>query len=162
MDSGTARASVRPLRGEEFDAWRERVIDTYGTDLARASGQAASVVTERARALLDGLLPDDAATAGHWLLVIVDEDGVDVGTLWIGPHGDRSDSAYVFDVWIDEAHRGRGLGRAAMTLAEQVVADAGFGELGLNVFGFNTPARALYDSLGYRVVGIHMTKRLGE
>ena len=136
------------------------MIETFSADLSRASGQDLAAVVDRARGMLARSLSDGAATPRHWLLVVVDETGADVGTLWIGPHPERPDSAYVFDVWIDEAYRGLGLGRAAMTLAEQVVADAGFAELGLNVFGFNTPARSLYDSLGYRVVGTHMTKTL--
>ena len=33
--------------------------------------------------------------------------------------------------------------------------------LGLNVFGTNTPAIALYDSLGYTVTSQQMSKPLG-
>ena len=64
------------------------------------------------------------------------------------------------DIEIHEPWRHRGFGRAAMVAAEQIVRDAGTGEIGLNVFGFNEPARRLYDSLGYRVVATQMTKRL--
>jgi hypothetical protein len=33
-------------------------------------------------------------------------------------------------------------------------------EIGLNVFGFNDGARRLYESLGYRVLTVQMTKTL--
>jgi GNAT superfamily N-acetyltransferase len=69
-----------------------------------------------------------------------------VGSLWIGPHGpDRADAFWVWDVEIDAPHRGRGLGRAAMLLAEEAARAHGATELGLNVFGPNTVARHLYD-----------------
>ena len=68
---------------------------------------------------------------------------------------------FVFDVEIDEAHRGRGLGREAMRLAEEWTRARGGTRVGLNVFGPNTVARTLYDSLGYRVMAIAMYKDLG-
>jgi ribosomal protein S18 acetylase RimI-like enzyme len=66
----------------------------------------------------------------------------------------------VYDIEIHERRRHRGFGWAAMVAAEDLVRDAGIGEIGLNVFGFNEAARRLYDSLGYRVVATQMTKRL--
>ena len=47
-----------------------------------------------------------------------------------------------------------------MLAAEAAVAAAGGTELGLNVFGFNAPARALYESLGYRTVSVEMEKNV--
>ena len=47
-----------------------------------------------------------------------------------------------------------------MLLAEDQVKTMGGRELGLNVFGFNTVARGLYESLGYETVAIRMSKRL--
>ena len=47
-----------------------------------------------------------------------------------------------------------------MKAAEALVTAAGIGEIGLNVFGFNVPAQALYASLGYRVVATQMAKVL--
>lgn len=47
-----------------------------------------------------------------------------------------------------------------MIAVESLVKEAGETEIGLNVFGFNAPARRLYDSLGYRVVATVMTKTI--
>lgn len=49
---------------------------------------------------------------------------------------------------------------AAMRLAEEQVLARGGDRLGLNVFGPNTVARSLYDSLGYRVTATNMSKDL--
>jgi ribosomal protein S18 acetylase RimI-like enzyme len=47
-----------------------------------------------------------------------------------------------------------------MLLAEHEARDVGATELGLNVFGSNTIARHLYESLGYAPTSIRMLKRL--
>jgi ribosomal protein S18 acetylase RimI-like enzyme len=114
----------------------------------------------RSRQQFAELLPAGKETDGTWILLIVDEAGVEVGTLWVGPHSDRAGVAYVYDIEIVEEQRGHGIGRAAMTAAESLVREAGKTEIGLNVFGFNEPARRLYDSLGYRVVATVMTKSI--
>ena len=44
----------------------------------------------------------------------------------------------------------------------QNVGDAGFNALALNVFGYNKPARRLYDTLGYQVISTQLSKSLEE
>lgn len=94
------------------------------------------------------------------MLTILDDSDAPVGVLWIAPLRDRPGSAFVYDIEIAEEHRGKGLGRAAMRAAEQTVSAAGFDSIGLSVFGYNTAARNLYDSLGYEVVATQMIKTL--
>jgi ribosomal protein S18 acetylase RimI-like enzyme len=47
-----------------------------------------------------------------------------------------------------------------MVLAEREARSHGATELGLNVFGSNTVARHLYETLGYGTVAVRMSKRL--
>ncbi|AJC61513.1 sortase-like acyltransferase [Streptomyces sp. 769] len=92
---------------------------------------------------------------------VVDDAGVAVGYLWIGP--DTSDDAgawWIWDIVIDADKRGRGFGRMAMTLGEEYARAQGAHTLGLSVFGFNTGARGLYESLGYETTSVKMRKRL--
>jgi ribosomal protein S18 acetylase RimI-like enzyme len=86
--------------------------------------------------------------------------GTVVGYLWIAPEAEGSDAWWVFDIGVDENHRGAGYGRAAMQLAEQAAAKHGAVTIGLNVFGYNAVARALYDSLGYETTAVQMRKPL--
>ena len=106
------------------------------------------------------MLPDGLLTDSTWLLVVIDDTGDPVGTLWLGRHPHVASAAFVLDIEIAESKRGNGFGRAAMLLAEDVVREAGCTELFLNVFGFNTTAKRLYDSLGYDVVATTMSKPL--
>ena len=67
---------------------------------------------------------------------------------------------FIYDVEIDEAHRGKGYGRAAMELAEEQARALGIGRIELNVFGGNEVARKLYLSLGYVETSVQMGKDL--
>jgi ribosomal protein S18 acetylase RimI-like enzyme len=163
MTSGAqpaARVTLRPMTEAEFGEWRDHSIESFAEDLARARGRPIEAARVRATAQFEELLADGVATAGTWLFVVLDDAGDSVGTLWLGVHPERRDVAFVYDLEINESARRRGYGRATMLAAEQVVRDAGMSEVGLNVFGFNEAARALYESIGYGVVATQMAKKL--
>jgi ribosomal protein S18 acetylase RimI-like enzyme len=109
----------------------------------------------------DLLFPGGSPAPGQLVYWVVDDDGTTVGSLWIGPHTPtRPEFYWVWDVAIDEAHQGRGLGRAAMALAEQAARGHGATALGLNVHGHNVVARNLYQSMGYETTALQMRKAL--
>ncbi len=146
-----------------------------------ASGEPAEIAAEAARASFERNFPGGRPGPGHLVHDVVvtasdgdgggagagedsGSDGHDtvVGVLWIGPFAEGSDAWWVWDVEIDERHRGAGHGRAAMQLAEEEAARHGAATLGLNVFGYNTAARALYESLGYETTAVQMRKPVGS
>jgi GNAT superfamily N-acetyltransferase len=61
---------------------------------------------------------------------------------------------------VEEAHRGRGLGRATMLAAEEPLRGDGCTRIALNVWGCNRRAILLHDSLGYQVDSQQMSKSL--
>lgn len=155
-----ARVKLRPMSDDEFEQWRERAFESYARDVARATGRPIDAARKRAREQGAQLLPEGLNSANTWLLTICDDSDTPVGALWIGRHPEHRDSAYIYDIEVDESRRGEGLGRAAMIAAEELVRGVGLREIGLNVFGFNAAAQRLYASLDYRVVATQMTKRL--
>jgi ribosomal protein S18 acetylase RimI-like enzyme len=148
------------MTAAEYEAWIEQAAVSYAEDRAAATGISVAVSLEKARAQLPTLLPEGHATPGMHLFVVVDDAGSDVGELWLGPHPDRPDTLFVWDISIREEFRGRGLGRAAMLAAEDVAVRVAAEAIGLNVFGPNTVARHLYESLGYGVTSQQMLKEL--
>ena len=64
----------------------------------------------------------------------------------------------MYDIEIDPEHRGRGLGRDTMLLAEVEARRLGRRRIRLNVFARNAVARALYLSLGFEDMAIQMSK----
>jgi ribosomal protein S18 acetylase RimI-like enzyme len=104
--------------------------------------------------------PEGQPAPGH-LVFRLEEDGRPLGSLWIGPaDSDQTESWWIWDITLDPEHRRHGYGKAAMLLAEHQARAHGATVLGLNVFGTNTVARHLYDSLGYNVVALRMSKTL--
>ncbi len=150
---------LRPLREEEYDAFIERATAFYVEDMVRA-GVDRDVAQAKADKDLPQLLSDGLATPSHSMYAIED-DGRFAGYLWLcDREGELGHSLFVYAVEIDEAFRGRGLGRAAMVFAEQEAKRLGISKVALNVFGGNEVARGLYLSLGYLETAVHMEKRV--
>ncbi|MFC8584052.1 GNAT family N-acetyltransferase [Streptomyces sp. NPDC057217] len=151
---------VRPMTGAEYEEWRVRAREAFARDWTERG-----VPEELARAKAENshrtLLPEGLATPGAAFHVLV-RDGRPAGVLWTGrtelEPGRRA--AYVYDIEVDEEHRGHGYGRALMLLAERVAGEAGETLLGLHVFTDNTPAVRLYESLGYRTTYVNSAKTL--
>ena len=82
-----------------------------------------------------------------------------VGVLWIADKLDPvAKDWYIYDIEVVKAFRGKGYGRQTMQAAEQYVTSHGGKRLGLNVFGPNTVARSLYESMDYQVLAVGMYK----
>lgn len=156
----TPAVTLRPMNAVEFEPWRELSIRNHATQMAKATGVSFEQAEEKARQLLPRVLPQGLQTQGMHFLVIVSNAEGDVGSLWLGPHPEDSTVGYVYDIEIHDEFRGLGLGHAAMLAAEDFMRQRDTAQLGLWVAGGNDIARSLYDSLGYRVVGTSMSKRL--
>ncbi|MCX5395911.1 GNAT family N-acetyltransferase [Streptomyces sp. NBC_00102] len=170
MEKATvATASVLPpglagrrMRPAEFGPWLARRHEEYARDWAERG-----VPEEQARHKSETdharLLPLGLATPGAYIDVLEsEEDDRAVGHVWLsGRTTDTGESVgHVFYVEVDPEFRGRGYGRALMGLADDMARDAGFDRIGLHVFTSNTPARRLYESLGYEPTEHNLVKAL--
>jgi ribosomal protein S18 acetylase RimI-like enzyme len=145
----------------EFDAWLPRQVAAYAALIASSGAMPKQAALEKARRDTVRHFSRGFTTPGQLVFRIMAGDTA-VGWLWLGVPGPDPDPlmAWVFDIEIDAAFRGRGYGRATMRLAEQEARVRGMTSLGLNVHGQNTVARSLYDSLGYAVTAQQMKKSL--
>ncbi len=85
-----------------------------------------------------------------------------VGYAWLALEGPNASSAWIYDIAIDEEHRGKGYGRALLNGLEQVAREHGHESIGLNVSAGNDYARRLYERAGFQPTSIHMSKRLDD
>ncbi|MEV4482841.1 GNAT family N-acetyltransferase [Micromonospora coxensis] len=153
---------LEPMTDAQYLDYRERAEDDYADSIAASGAMALPEARRKAGEDYARLLPDGPATPGHHLWRVVDgDDGGDVGLLWLHV-AQRSDGlhAFVYDIEIREQARRRGYGRAVMRAAERFCRDRGVVSIGLNVFGHNTGARALYAQEGYQVTSVQMRKPL--
>jgi ribosomal protein S18 acetylase RimI-like enzyme len=151
---------LRPMREDELPAgYLERLRAEYADDLTRNGGMP-EVARRKAAADLAIVFSDGLASDVE-VRVVEDESGAPVGVLVFAEreqHGGRY--AFVYDVRIDAARRGQGLGRAAMELLEAEARGRGLPLVQLNIFAGNEPARALYRSLGFEELAVQMGKEL--
>ena len=118
-----------------------------------------------------GLTPADAhakaAKDTEWLrglgalLLEIEHEGARVGrvVLWLDAF-EKPGNAWLFEIVLDPAVRGRGLGREALRLAEAEARARGMTRIDLNLFAGNAVARSLYASEGYAESSVHLGKPL--
>ena len=139
--------------------WLPLMWESYRQDLISAGESAKSAdknVEHHKRLLFDEGRP----AAGQHILDVFDDDER-VGVLWLSQqNGGTSAEWYVYDVVVEPDHRGEGYGRATMQAGEDFARRHGGQSLALNVFGNNTVARRLYESMDYQIVSQSMKKSL--
>ena len=133
----------------------------YGTEEYAVARERAGETPERAREVareqMAALLPHGLETAGHHFFHGTVR-GERVGALWLGT---ERPMAFVYDVEIAAEHQRRGYGAALMRAGALWARDQGAPALGLNVFGYNHAAKALYDRLGYDVIETYLAHLVG-
>lgn len=150
----------RRMDETEYALWEEHSFDGFRQswiDRGLPPDQA-SAKTESSR--LENL-PNGRATPGVSIDVLV-HDGDVVGHVWVSTREIAPGvvGAFVYDVEVDESHRGKGYGRALMLHAERIAHGMETGVLGLHVFTGNTAAIGLYESLGYATTHRNVFKAL--
>ena len=151
--------TLRPMTEPEFDTFMARSLEGYIAQRAEADDSPLEVEREAATRQVSEILSQGFHTPGHRFWQVVEPGGGVVGALWVFID-DTQRRAFVYDIEMDEAQRGKGYGAATMRALEEELRPTGVTHIGLNVFGPNTIARALYDKMGYRVAATSMLKRI--
>jgi ribosomal protein S18 acetylase RimI-like enzyme len=141
---------------EEYDAYARHAEEDYAQEVHRSGQADLDAARKRAADSFAELLPDglDSPHMHLWTAVVDDEP---VGMGWVElREGSATTSAYIFNVELREEARGRGLGRQLMLALHEEARGLGATSISLNVFGHNTVARRLYESLGYAVTSQNM------
>jgi len=105
-------------------------------------------------------------TADGGALLVAEIDGAVVGhmALWFDRmppfvREELRDYAYLGDLFVREAHRSQGIGRALIAEAERLARARGVKRILLGVLPGN-PAEAVYRKLGYRTYALELAKDL--
>ena len=156
-----SKLTLRLMTRAEWDEWMPRQLAGYARHIADSGAMPEAEAWAKATADTARSWHAGYTTPGQLVFRIMAGDEA-AGWLWLAVPGPDPDPlmAWVYNIELDPAFRGRGYGRAAMILAEGEARSRGMTSLGLNVHGQNTVGRSLYDSLGYDVTALQMKKPL--
>ncbi|MEU2711544.1 GNAT family N-acetyltransferase [Streptomyces sp. NPDC007205] len=142
--------TARPMTHAEYPEWLASEKVAYAGDIVRAGALSPEEAVRKSDRDFAELLPEGLATPDTTLLVL-EAAGEQIGTGWL-KHGYLDGVTYGYSLYIQERHRGKGYGRAAMVAGEQATLAAGDSALMFTVWGGNEVAMNLYTSAGYQVV----------
>lgn len=147
-----SHVDVVPMTAERFHGFAEHSEAAYAEDLVAAGRYTADEALIESRRQMRLELPQGIETPGQELFT-ASVDGAEVGYLWLGMRRrDGRPHVFILDIEVAEDQRRRGYGRELMHAAEREARRLGAGSIGLHVFGFNTGAIELYETLGFRRV----------
>jgi ribosomal protein S18 acetylase RimI-like enzyme len=151
--------ALRPMKDEDLERFLVVSKDEYARDRARALDTSLDDERATAERQFAELLKDGIHTADHRLWLVTLDGNTPVGHLWV--HVDpQSRRAFIYQIRIEEEHRGKGYGKRTLELLEEELIPLGVTRISLNVFAPNHVARALYEKQGYRTTSQHMQKSL--
>jgi len=156
---------LRPLRDEEFPVFHELLVHEYIRGLVDDAGMDRTAADEKAAADLASVFPKTtSAEPNHRIYFLEDaETGQTAGyVFWAErrPPGSQETRAYLYELFVDDAFRRKGLGLRALELLEGDVRDRGLPGIDLNVWGGNAAARSLYRRAGFAERAVFMSKEL--
>ena len=140
------RVALAPMTAAEYDGYEKHLNAAYAQEMVEAGAfsdlASATIAAEQSQA---ELLPSGVDTPGHHLWSAYDGDRP-VGVLWVHVEGPKG---FIYDIEVREEQRRHGYGRELLDAAASACVGLGATTLGLNVFGPNDGARALYERAGY-------------
>ncbi|EIC83581.1 GNAT family N-acetyltransferase [Serratia sp. M24T3] len=152
----------RSMTEEEYPAYLEYFIPDYADEIGSNYGISKSDSLARAKQEISELLAEGVNTHGQILLSIVTKLDVyerHVGYLWYKPDTAMR-TVFIYDFHIFNSFQGKGLGKQALRAFEDNLQDKGFKEIRLRVAGDNARALHIYESSGFGVTGINMSKAI--
>ncbi|WEZ84072.1 GNAT family N-acetyltransferase [Rhizobium sp. 32-5/1] len=159
MDDTAATLVLRPMGEAEFATYLAYFVPDYAAEIAGNYGIPDGEAFARASREVAEDLPDGPRTVGEVLLCLVNGQDMPVGYIWYRPDI-AARSAFISDFHILAAHQGQGYGKRALDLLEARLASEGITEIRLRVASDNARAKHVYETSGFRITGINMSKRI--
>jgi ribosomal protein S18 acetylase RimI-like enzyme len=150
------------MTSAEFESILPRLVREYAAENVAVGNWTPEEAEDRASRQTEQLLPQGVDSPGVLWLMAETSTGEAVGFVWLALERQpgAASGAWIYDIEILPDFRGQGLGRAHLAAAESAAAEHGIESIGLNVSGRNTVARSLYESAGYRVTTLQLSKEL--
>lgn len=146
------------LGEEEFDDYYNHKVHRYAKALQENMLVTEKEALEKAKIHMNRFLPQSFHTPDHFIFNLIKEENK-IGFIWLYVLKEKN-SAYLYDIFIQEQYRGNGLGKDAIKVVENWLNQFNIVHFDLHVFGNNKNALRLYEKLGFEVTSIYMRKKL--
>ncbi|WP_338588727.1 GNAT family N-acetyltransferase [Paenibacillus sp. Y5S-9] len=152
---------LSPMNQEDYASFRIRSIKDFAQEKVEAGTWAEEEAQQLAEESYERYLPEGLNTPGAYLYNLVHSVDGNVGYIWFNiTDNRRGKDAFLLDIVVEEAHRGKGYGTETMQALEQTALSLGVDRIGLHVFGHNVRASSLYRKMGYEVTDLTMYKEI--
>jgi GNAT superfamily N-acetyltransferase len=153
-----------PMTEEEFEDFMVISMRDQAQGQVQAGAWRAEEADRNIRLLRSQFLPAGLATPSHFFYSVEEvAKNAKVGGLWFLVEEEEGKlQLFVVDIQIYDAYRRHGYGSQAFKAMEGKAREMGILTVSLHVFGHNTPARAMYEKLGYVGRDTTMSKQLED
>jgi GNAT superfamily N-acetyltransferase len=105
--------------------------------------------------------PIDPFSDNHIVFIAEADNGDNAGLIWLASREPfyvfKEPLVWIYNINIQPSHRGTGLSKKLLALAEKWTMENGCKQIGLHVIEPNKIARRLYETQGYQQVAQHNT-----
>ncbi|NQV37484.1 MAG: GNAT family N-acetyltransferase [Candidatus Marinimicrobia bacterium] len=147
---------LKHMTDQEYDEFFPIVVDSYTNELVKNMKMDVELARTRSLDETNKLLPDGLNTENHYFYSITNQNGMNVGGIWI-QITKKSKLAFIFFIHIKESYRRQGYGKKALAQLENKLRDYAINRIQLNVFE-NNDAQKLYEKMDYKIVSHTMQK----
>lgn len=142
---------LRAMTQDEFPEYRQWQIEIYAAEKVAAGKCSPEEAMLESKEEVAKLLPNDLDSEGQFIFV-AELGNEKIGTIWMNINKEfEVPRAFGVYIEIEPTLRGQGLGRELMYATRQECRKLGARGFALSVFGHNSVARNLYESLGFEV-----------
>ena len=160
LGPGSRNIIIRPFAAAEWQLYRRLRLasltdapDSFGSTLAAEQDQADAHWKERLRS---------GVTSSHDLPLLALAEGEPVGLVWGKVDAANSSIVHVYQMWVTPTHRRLGIGAALLERLIEWARNRGASEVVLSVTCGDSPARRLYQRLGFDPDGESTPLRAGS
>lgn len=154
--------TLKKMTQTAFEQFERHAIADYQKQKMIAEHLSEDTAATLSRTSHEELLKNGLETPNHFLFSVIESaSNNNIGYVWFGLQEiGKHKRVYIYNLTLDEAHRGKGYGSQLMALIEKAAKELDAHDLKLHVFSHNKVAQNLYKKMSFQSAGIMMIKKL--
>lgn len=151
------KVKFKKMTKKSFENYMNFSIKNYAEEKIKSGNWSEEEAEENSKKTFEQLLPQKEKTPDNYFYEIHSQEDIHIGNIWFFK---RNEEIFLADIYIDEEFQGKGYGKDTMKELETKARKLKAKTIALHVFGHNKKAFKLYESFGFYITNINMTKDL--